>query len=106
MEIRTEAVMIDRDGQVAELDCRSTFAPSPEPIDRMIRLLGRMRAGMEPPVLPRAPNPGELISGARFEVNIDAQGRHILSLRDPGLGWVSIPLDRKARYALLQMLSD
>lgn len=98
-EVLTSFEFIEREGQNAEINWISG-APDAAVVDRLIRTLGRMRETIEPPVperlVPGVPVP--FVHHARFHV-WKGTGGPALSIRDPGLGWISIPLDPGAiRY--------
>ena len=97
--------MTEEDGK--ETISYEAFQPEHETLDRLIRVLGQLRANMSPPVKQDDPvlqTVLEAVDDPRLFVQSTSDGRTALSFRHPGFGWLSYLLTQQSRADLLRLL--
>lgn len=83
-------------------------APTVETLDRLIAVLGHMRADTPPAVPTKIElfTKQELVREIGLHVGKAVDGKPMFSVRHPGFGWLSYRLDEKAKQFLLKELQQ
>lgn len=109
METITQVQVIERPGEKPEINMGASDRATPAvAFDRVLRAISVARANVKPEIPQELDlsSPFETMQGTRVHVGIDYKGRHILSIRHPGFGWMHVPVAYEDRQMLLQLLGN